>query len=444
MGLPNAAIGGSYAGSTLWQVVESLTAIGDRSAGNPGEAAAARVIAETLAEHGAGPIERHEFDIPGWVRGSSKLHLEGRNNREFEGDHEVLALLRSPSGTVTGPVLDLGRAHPDSFDPEKLEGTIALTSSLSPKQLERWVHRTEKYKRAIDAGAVGFLFEADRDGALPPAGNVGLQDGPGAIPAAGISREVAARIRHSRDQTATLHVECKNPEKTSESVTGRLGPADTPEIYLTAHHDAHDIAEGALDNAAGCAVVCEVASLLADIEEELDRGIRFITFGAEEPHLLGSEAWVAEHSLDDVGAIINLDGLGSSGNGIVYTHGIQAFQDVFSAASEAVGADLAIRDGVLPWGDQWPFVARGVPGVMVTTESAGEALRGWGHTHGDTIDKLDRRELRELAIPIAAAVYRLATGPLEIGRSDPAAIKAACEEEGHAPGLRVTGKWPWQ
>jgi hypothetical protein len=62
--------------------------------------------------------------------------------------------------------------------------------------------------------------------------------------------------------------------------------------------------------------------------------------------------------------------------------------------------------------------------------SDGSDDRGWGHTHGDTLDKLDRRNLREAAVPLAAAVLDIATGDPPASRVDPAEIERRAEREG--------------
>ncbi|NIS35242.1 MAG: M28 family peptidase, partial [Actinobacteria bacterium] len=52
----------------------------------------------------------------------------------------------------------------------------------------------------------------------------------------------------------------------SVNVHGTLGPDTDEEVVVLAHHDGHDVAEGALDNAAGVAVLLGAARILADLE----------------------------------------------------------------------------------------------------------------------------------------------------------------------------------
>lgn len=446
MSLPAELIGNAYSGSHVWNVLKQLTAVEDRSAGSAGEARAAEILETVFDRCGCADASTRTFSIPGWTRGRSALTLHGPADQRYENAHEVLTLPRSPAGTVTAPLVDIGDGTPADFEGNDLQETIVLVSSLTPKDHDQWIHRTEKYYRAIDAGAVGFVFYNDQSGCLPATGNVGSGDGPGAIPAVGVSSELGARlVRACRCErtTATLDVDCENERMTSQSVTATLGPDTEREVLVTAHHDAHDISEGATDNAAGCAVVAEVARLLATVEGDLETRVRFVTFGAEELHLLGSEAWAADTDPETVTAVINLDGIGSSRDPVVSTHGIDAIEATFREVSDELGVPIECDEGLVPWGDQWPFVYRGVPGAMVFSKNEADALRGWGHTHADTLDKVDRRDLRELAVPVAAAVCKLAEADREVDRRSPEAVRQSAIDEGHADGMRLAGVWPW-
>jgi Zn-dependent M28 family amino/carboxypeptidase len=81
---------------------------------------------------------------------------------------------------------------------------------------------------------------------------------------------------------------------------------------------------------------------------------------------------------------------------------------------------------------------------MVSAETEGRG-RGWGHTAADTIDKLERRTLREQAILVAALVVDLASDERadDLTHADPARIASALEAQGDADGMRYTGGWPF-
>jgi len=84
------------------------------------------------------------------------------------------------------------------------------------------------------------------------------------------------------------------------------------EILLTAHADSAtfdievgDSAPGADDNASGVAALMEALKVLS--QHPFERTIKLIFFSGEEQGLLGSTAYVEDHDLSNVVAVINLD-----------------------------------------------------------------------------------------------------------------------------------------
>lgn len=429
MELPDRVIGDAYR-FEAWETLESLVDVGNRMGGSEGEQRAMEILTDAFQDVGVRGVGVEEFGIPGWERGDSALELP---DRRYDRPHELIALPGGPAGEVTAPVVDVGHGTPEEFERADVEGKLALVSSRTPEDHDRWYHRREKYTFAVEAGAVGFLFRNHKPGCLPPTGSVSGPEGLGSIPAVGLSREVGKRLvrRCVREEVeATMRVDCWTGPMESGNVSGRLGPDTDEVVFVTAHHDAHDIAEGARDNGAGCAIVLEIARMLAAVEDELETAVQVTTFGAEEVGLRGSRHHAEATNLDRIRAVVNCDAIGSSRNLGVYTNGFEGLPAPFEAAAEAVGSSVTIQDGVAPHSDHWPFVRRGVPGVMAYSVEDSDD-RGWGHTHGDTLDKLDRRDLRELAVPLAAAVLRIATGDPPAEHVEPEEVKRRAEEEGH-------------
>ncbi|TKX83043.1 M28 family peptidase, partial [Halorubrum sp. SS5] len=65
---------------------------------------------------------------------------------------------------------------------------------------------------------------------------------------------------------AELSVEASTTPGESRNVLGTAGPDTDERVLLLAHYDAHDIAEGALDNGCGIATVATAADILADAD----------------------------------------------------------------------------------------------------------------------------------------------------------------------------------
>ncbi|UIO99590.1 M28 family metallopeptidase [Halobaculum sp. CBA1158] len=445
MRLSNAAVGDARTSDFSWDVLTDLVDVGSRMAGQAGEREGAAVVRDALEEGGARNARLEEFEIPGWWRGSSSLTVHEPHERVHDGQQDVLALPGCPAGEVTGRVVDVGDGGYEAFEAkaDELEGAIAMASSATPEEADRWIHRMEKYVNAADHGASAFVFRNHIEGSVPPTGEVGYHERPGPIPAVGVSREVGERLARYAEEgcEATVSVECRNEPTTSVNVEAAVGPDTDEHVLVTAHVDAHDIADGANDNGAGSALVAEVGRLLARDDVDLDTRVRLVTFGSEEIGLWGAYHCAETTDLDDTKCVVNLDGACSSRNLRLGTNGFESVAAAFEATTDDLAATLSTDDTISPHGDQWAFVQEGVPAVMTSTTSE-QSGRGWGHTHADTLDKLDPRDLREVGLQVAEAVVRLAADGVETPGRSRAEMREAIDE-GYEQELRMGGRWPY-
>ena len=452
MALPDDVVGEAFRSDLTWETLEALADVGNRMAGQPGEAEGARVMRSALERAGAREATITEFEISGWWRGSSTLRLtDGERERTYGATHEVLALPGTPAGTVEAPLVDVGDGVPASFERADLEGAIAVVGSQNPPDTGRAINRIEKYARAVRAGAAAFVYRNDvTDGGVPPTGAVGFgHDFPAAIPAVGVSREVGAtieRFRRDGDARAALTIDCRSGPATSRNVEALVGPATGREVLVTAHVDAHDVAEGARDNGVGCALVAEVARILARVEDDLAARVRLVVFGGEETGLFGSRQWVRERDLDDVAALVYVDGIGFTRSLLVA--GLGPVDEAVTPVAEDLHVPIETDTEVHPFSDTWPFVSRGVPCLrcISTAGDEGQVKRygglEWGHTHSDTIDKLDPRDLRDLAIQVAGVVAELAGVAEDLDRLEDEAVRAELPAD-LADYLELDDRWPW-
>ncbi|SDJ78376.1 Zn-dependent amino-or carboxypeptidase, M28 family [Halovenus aranensis] len=441
--LPNSVVGDAQTSDFGWEVLTDLVDVGNRMAGQEGEAEGAAVVRDAFERAGLREPAIERFDIPGWWREEATLTVETPRERVHESTHEVISLPGSPSGTVTAEVVDVGPGGYDDFEAADIDGAVVMASSETPDSAERWIHRMEKYSNAATEGAAAFVFRNHIDGALPPTGEVGYGNRPGPIPAVGVSSEVGQRLARYAEEgtTVTVDSQCRNEPATSRNVAARLGPEDGEAVLVTAHVDAHDISDGALDNGTGSALVAEIGRLLTSIEDDLDHPVRFVTFGSEEIGLRGAYHWAETRDLDDVKCVVNIDGAGSSRNLWVGTNGFDALGEVFEDVAETFDAPLSTRSTISPHGDQWAFVQEGVPAVMAgsVSESSG---RGWGHTHADTLDKLDSRDLRDLSVLLAEGVARLADEDVTVETRARNDIRETIDD-GYVQELKTGGRWPY-
>ena len=455
--LPYRVVGDARTSDFGWRILTDLTDIGNRMAGSVGERRGAERIVAAYEEAGLRNAGLDEFEIPGWWRGDSAIEVSGPVTRRHADSHDVIALPGTPAGEVTAPLVDVGDGTYETFEKvsDELEGAIAMVTSQTPDSHDRWIHRMEKYANAADRGAVGFVFRNHLEGALPPTGEIGYHNRPGPIPAVGVSKEVGERFSRLAEVAdegdrpeITIAVDCRNEPTTSVNAVADVGPDTDEAVLLTAHVDAHDVSDGANDNGAGSALVAEVGRLLKTVEDDLDTRVHLITFGSEEIGLWGAYHAAETIPHEEIVCVVNLDGACNSRNLRVGTNGFEAMGTVFEAVADGFAAELSTGDAISPHGDQWAFVQEGIPSVMTSTTSE-QSGRGWGHTHADTLDKLDPRDLREVATLVAEATYRFATTGSDAARGDVIEHRSRDEirtaiPDGYVQELKTGGRWPYE
>ena len=430
-------IGETFTSTTGWDHLEALVDVGDRMAGTGGEREAAELTRDALAEAGARDARLEAFDLQGWERETSGIEADERA-------YDSIALPRSPGGTVEAELVDVGYGLPEDFEDAALEGAVVMADSFVPEWYDRYIHRTEKYYRAVEAGAAGFVYRNHVEGCLPPTGSVGTDDEPiGPVPAVGVSKEVGAALARRHDgESVTLTVDADVYDATSQNVHAELGPDTDEAVLVTSHVDAHDIAEGAMDNGAGTAMVVQLAEALAHREDELDTRVHLVAYGAEEVGLVGSNHHADRADHDAIRAVVNNDGVVRGRTLHFTTHGFEALEDAVTDVADRLDHPVKTSPEQGPHSDHWPFVRWGVPGYHVMSETGSDG-RGWGHTYADTLDKLEGRDLREQAIVLTELVVELADEEFAVAHRDPGEIATALEDEDQDTLMKLTGEWPY-
>jgi len=430
-------IGGTYAGRAGWEHLEALADIGDRMAGSGGERRGAKRTRAALADAGIADARIEPFDILGWQRESSQI-----TPSDGEPRADCIALPRSPSGSASGALVDLGPGDPVAFDEADLAGAVVVVLNEPPPETDRVVPRREKYRRAVEAGATAFVFQHAREGGLPLTGNVGTVEGEvGEIPAVGVSKELGRRLVRW-NETVTVDVSATHKPATSRNVHATLGPEADEEVLVLAHVDGHDVGEGAVDNGSGAAMLVEIAASLADRESDLERAVRLVAVGAEEVGFLGSRRCARRLDPREVAAAINVDSVATDPRLQVMSHGFDALADTARTAADRLRQPIDIDSRLLPYSDHWPFVQEGVPSMATTTVPPGR--ESWIHTAADTFDKVRPRIFHDQAVFLTECVAAVANGAVDPEPREPGEIAEELEAGGLATGLKMVDDWPFE
>ncbi|KAB7647410.1 M28 family metallopeptidase [Polymorphobacter fuscus] len=188
---------------------------------------------------------------------------------------------------------------------------------------------------------------------------------------------------------------------TSSEIVGRIEGSDpvlkNENVVLMAHLDhlgirpeksGDNIYNGALDNAAGVAVMLEAARAFASDEKAPKRSLLFVANTAEEKGLLGAESFANDPPvpIDSIASVVDLD----------QPLLLYPFTDViaFGGDHSTMGASIAKAvakagvtlspdpmpaETIFVRSDHYTFVKRGVPALLLATGFANGGKAAWEH-----------------------------------------------------------------
>ena len=425
-----------------YTLVEAMSDMGSRFGGTASEREAVDYMLGKMTEYGFENVRKEEFTYTGWIRGAASLQA----TQPVKQDFNVLGLPHCGSYSVEGELYYIGLGTPAEWEAhaDEVKGKIVIVDAKSPLWLRRGIHRLEKYGRALEAGAIGFIWMRDQGGFLVETG--GMRVG-SPIPAVGISREEGMALirlaKQAPDGKVRVKIEMENTVKElpSWNVMGDI-PGTTMDdrmLVIGAHFDSHDIAPGSMDDASGAAVTMEAGRLLAQQRGKLARTTRIICFPVEEIGLLGSRNYLRMHKseLDSVDFMLNLDGAGRGGEKGVILQAWPELIPVFKSISENMKWPF-VSDAVFGMhSDMFPFSLEGIPSANLQTVESVSTGRNWGHTICDTLDKVSAHTLRLDSTFVARLMARVANWqPWPAKRKGRDEIETIMRESGLAPEMR--------
>jgi aminopeptidase YwaD len=369
-----------------------------RVAASPEEYAAVQYIKQQFESYGykaeIQPFEFFGFTAPHTV----ELSVDGTSLSPG-------AFTYTPSGEVTAPLEYVGLGRVSDLTGRDLTGKIALIQRGE-------ISFGEKVLNAARSGAEGVIIFNNATGALN--GTLG-----GAsdeyVPAVSLSlsegNQLVSKLNSGEAVSASLTVlGASSGVRTSHNVIASKKASNKNRdngkaIVLTSHHDSVPGAPGANDNASGTAMVLELARVFKDLPTDTE--IRFVTFGAEELGLIGSRHYVntlPEDELNRIAANFNLDMVGSRDAGNLVMRTVNGQANLVTELAQA--ASTRLNDAPTPFSqggssDHVPFGEKGIPAALFIHSP----LEPWYHTPEDTLDKISKEKLQDVAEIVGTAIY---------------------------------------
>ncbi|MEC2073258.1 M28 family peptidase [Alkalihalophilus marmarensis] len=316
------------------------------------------------------------------------------------------------SGDVTAALVDAGLGRESDLAGVELGGKIALIQRGE-------ISFGDKVLNAARAGARGVIIYNNAPGTLN--GTLGGANDE-FVPAVSLSQAEGQALASQLSQlaegeslTASLTVVgAESGLRTSHNVIASKKPTNKNKdngnvIVLSSHHDSVPGAPGANDNASGTAMVLELARAMKNLPTDTE--IRFTTFGAEELGLIGSRHYVNTLPASELNRIVanfNLDMVGSRDAGDLVMRTVNGQPNLVTELAQA--SSYRLNGAPTPYNqggssDHVPFGEKGIPAALFIHSP----LEPWYHTPEDTIDKISKEKLQDVAQIVSTAIYDYAS-----------------------------------
>lgn len=414
-----------------WSIVEGLTTqVGPRPDGSAAEErarqwAVARLKALGFRNVRIEPYQLHDV----WERGIETAEVVA----PFPQPLRLTALGNSgatPSTGVTAPVAYFASLNDLILAPDSaVRGRIVFVSNAMQPTQDGSSYGSEGAARfvgpgvAARKGAVAIVIRSigTDHGRGPHAGGTNFPAGVAPIPAAALSVADAENLERMAkgDRPVTLHLTL-TPRfvgtRTSGNVVAEVPGRDKDAgiVLIGGHLDSWDLGTGAIDDASGVAITTAAAKLLLDRPVRPRRTIRVVWFGDEETGGWGGRAYAEAHKGERHA---------TAGESDFGADRVWRFETNLPDSAKAVGDRLAValqplgivrgRDPAGDGTDVEPLFGLGV--AAIDLNQSGLRYFDYHHTPEDTLDRIDREQLRQNVAAWTTMLAVVADAREEIG-----------------------------
>ena len=428
--LQQAAVASDYA---YRQVGYLANNIGPRLSGSAQAQRAVEYVADEMRKLGL-DVRLEKVMVPHWVRGEEHGELIEFNGMAAGTTQKVVlcalggSIATPPEGITAEIVVVNNFAELTALGRKRVEGKIVLFNYKFDREMQasgfggaaygaavayRWAGAVE----AAKLGAVAALVRSagGSQNRLVHTGSMGYNDNVKKIPAAAVSFEDAEMIAYlTKTGRVRMHLTLTPqtlPDVESYNVIADLKGSEKPDefVIVSGHLDSWDLGQGAIDDGAGVAVSMAVPQLVKSLGLKPKRTIRFIAWMNEENGSRGSEGYAKEQAANMANhfAAIEAD-LGASHPLGFYFAGKREALAYFGPISNILSAQGAglfqQQDNV--GADVGRLTAKGVPSFAPWFNQ--QTYFNYHHTAADTFDKINPREIAEVASVMTVLAYGLA------------------------------------
>lgn len=414
-----------------WQLAESLcTEVGPRPAGSEADARAVAWARAQLQRLGFERVRADPIDIQVWQRGPGLARLTAPHARTL-----VMTALGNSPPTPEGGLEGELAYYPD-FE--------ALLAERGEHPRGRIVFIDQKMARTVDGSGYGAAvrarvlgpMEAARRGAIAlvirsigtdrdrvaHTGMMAVDPTRPVVPAAALSVPDAQLLErlHAAGSALRLHLSLGArqavPARTHNVLAEVPGADLSREIVLVgAHLDSWDVGQGALDNAAGVAIVVAAAQQILALGRRPRRTVRVVLFGNEENGFDGARHY-AERYREEPHQLV---GESDFGAGRVWRLRSRVAPEAFGAieamAPLLAPLQVALGDNQGNPGPDAAVLMRRNRWSAIELSQDGTDYFDVHHTDNDTLERIDAAALRQNVAAWSVVTWLAAQSPLGFG-----------------------------
>jgi hypothetical protein len=408
-----------------YDIVEGITTeVGPRMAGTEAEARARTWGAAKLSALGFKNVRIETTQMRTWVRGVETAEVIS----PFPQKLRLTALGSSgatkPEGLTAEIVYFANFGELQAAPETSLKGKIAFVSNAMVATQDGSSYGAFGSARfvgpnlAAKKGAAAIIIRSigSDHGRGPHAGQTNFETGVTPIPAAALSVSDADNLSRmvKRGKPITIHLTL-TPRDLGMTETGNVigeVPGTDPAaglVIVGGHLDSWDLGTGAIDDGAGLAITTAAAKRLLDGPPPR-RTIRVVWFGDEETGGAGAQAYFAAHK-DEPHALAAESDFGADR---VWRFAVN-LPDTATAIGDRLATALAplgivrAREKGGDGADIAPLVKAGV--AAVDLNQSGTRYFDYHHTPEDTLERIDKEQLRQNVAAWTAMLAVVANAP---------------------------------
>lgn len=353
-------------------------------------------------------MQSFPFDCVTWESGKSTLNINNMSfniepspfSEPFTGNGKIVIVktleelqngIYSDSILILSEKLTQNPLSPKNYPfyyPDEHKNLITLLEHKAPKAIIAATGKT------LLNGYEPFPFFEDGN-FLIPSGNIKKQS----------LQDIESAIRIDRAARLTIRSN-KTPTRSRQIVATKKVKKPMGKIIFAAHMDSKYNTPGALDNAAGVAVLLKTAEALRTTAYDID----IVPFNSEEYFAASGELKYLE-SLDNesekIVLMINIDSPCHEGAKTAVS--LYNFnEDLHEVLGKVIESNHYIVLGN-EWyaGDHAPFVFRGIPCMAVTSSDFFSGALEYTHTPKDTLDTVNLEMIEPTVQCLTDMVYSL-------------------------------------